>query len=94
MGRPMKSFVKSNNDRTQIEIGFTLRRVPTVRISPQDDGTVFYSKWDYKKEEYVQCSPKVALRMLVKENAYVEVAVNDPKDPHSHFEAGAEMRRI
>lgn len=71
-----------------------MKNSPLIRICPANNGTFAATRWNSKTEDYEPCSPMLAVQILAQHGAHVEVAVNDPYDPHSNYECRASMKRI
>lgn len=78
----------------QMENDATIKTIKGIRISPQDDGKTFYIPWygpplhgpdgDYGEP----IEPIIAFEAM-RQGAWIQVALNDPKDAYSHYETPA-----
>jgi hypothetical protein len=78
----------------------SLKPPAIVRISPQDNGRAFYTRFNHVTEDYEQIPAKVAIALMQEPaipgsgGCIVEVAVNHPNDRHSHIESRGGMKVI
>lgn len=61
--------------------------VSVIRMSPQDDGTVYYTPFWVALGDYGPPITPAEVFRLMREGAIVEIALNDPGDEMSHWEA-------
>ncbi|MGO8744661.1 MAG: hypothetical protein ACLQNE_01605 [Thermoguttaceae bacterium] len=58
----------------------------SVRMSPQDDGSFIYLRM--KDDELMgEVIPAKEAFDMLRKGARLSIALNDPNDPHSHYEA-------